>query len=185
MLSQLGRREEALAATHEAASVAGERASRGRRQSRGIVAGVRGLFRKLYWTRINSFAANRTGTAAAVQVFGRRRHQASPRARTAGVQKAPGHEVAGSRAAAGRRALWGFQVSGAFDGGATLGRRDLDACTRRRAREGKKRPELEFEGCRRAPGAWIALNRVERDRRRRGASATEREGGGADGRSGS
>src|ERR1700722_602870 len=34
----------------------------------------------------------------------------SPRARPAGVQKAPGREVAVSRAAAGRRALWGFQV---------------------------------------------------------------------------
>ena len=33
----------------------------------------------------------------------------------------------------------GFQVSGAFDGGETLGRRDLDACTPRRAKEWKKR----------------------------------------------
>ena len=40
----------------------------------------------------------------------------SPRGRTAGVQKAPGREVAVSRAAAGSRALWGFQVCGAVDG---------------------------------------------------------------------
>jgi hypothetical protein len=35
-----------------------------------------------------------------VQVFGRRRHRGSPHARRAGVQKAPGREVAGSWAAA-------------------------------------------------------------------------------------
>ena len=36
------------------------------------------------------------------------------------------------------------------------------------------------EGYRRAPGGWIARNWVERDRRRRGASARERQSGGAD-----
>ena len=36
------------------------------------------------------------------------------------------------------------------------------------------------EGYRRAPGGWIARNRVERDRRRRGAGARERQSGGAD-----
>ena len=67
-------------------------------------------------------------------------------ARTAGVQKAPGHEVAVSRAAAGRRALWGFQVGAAFDAGATPGQRGPDSCTRRLAREGKRRPERSLEG---------------------------------------
>ena len=81
-----------------------------------------------------------------MQVFGRRRHRGSPHARRAGVQKAPGHEVAGSWAAVGRRALWGFQVRAAFDGGATLRRRDLHAFTRRRARGRKKRPELILKG---------------------------------------
>ncbi len=36
------------------------------------------------------------------------------------------------------------------------------------------------EGYRRAPGGWVARNRVERDRRRRGAIARERQSGGAD-----
>ena len=64
-------------------------------------------------------------------------------------------------------------------GGATLRRRDLHAFTRRRARGRKKRPEADFEGRQRAPGALIAVNWVERDRRRRGASAPERGCGGA------
>ena len=81
-----------------------------------------------------------------VQVFGRRRRQGCPRARTAGVQKAPGREVAGRWAAAGSRALWGFQVGGAFDGGETPGRCDPDACARQRARGWKKRPEGGVNG---------------------------------------
>jgi hypothetical protein len=84
--------------------------------------------------------------ASVVQVFGRRRCRASPRSRRAGVQKAPGREVAGSWAAAGRRALWGFEVSGAFAGGATLGRRDLHACSRRRAGKWKRRPGRGLKG---------------------------------------
>ncbi len=128
-----------------------------------------------------------SGTVAPVQVFGRRRHRGSPHARRAGVQKAPGREVAGSWAAAGRRALWGFQVSGAFDGGGTVGRCDLHACMLHlaAAERAKEASRAGFEGRQRAPGALIAMNRVERDRRRRGAGATEREGGGADRRSGS
>ena len=49
-----------------------------------------------------------SGTAAPVQVFGCRRHRASPCARRAGVQKAPGREVAGSRAAAGQSSAMGI-----------------------------------------------------------------------------
>ena len=45
----------------------------------------------------------------------------APRTQAAGVQKAPGHEVAGSWEAAGQRALWGFQVSAEFAGGRDTG----------------------------------------------------------------
>ncbi len=68
--------------------------------------------------------------------------------------------------------------------GATPGRRGPGACTRRGER-GEEASRAEFEGRRRAPGAWIALNRVERDRRRRGASAPERGCGGTRRTSGS
>jgi hypothetical protein len=44
-------------------------------------------------------------------------------------------------------------------------------------RESERSVPAGFEGRQRAPGALIAMNRVERDRRRRGAGATEREGG--------
>jgi len=75
---------------------------------------------------------------------------AAPRLSTRAAGRRPktctGHEVAGSWAAVGRRALWGFQVRAAFDGGATLRRRDLHAFTRRRARGRKKRPELILKG---------------------------------------
>ena len=41
----------------------------------------------------------------------------------------------------------------------------------------KEASRADFEGRQRAPGALIAMNGVERDRRRRGASAMDREGG--------
>src|SRR5208283_1009616 len=118
------------------------------------------------------------GTAAVVQVFGRRRRQACPRARTAGVQKAPGREVAASRARG-----WESSAMGILGWRRIRCRRDTrDDETRMPARGGGEESEeasrAEFGGCRRAPGAWIALNRVERDGRRRGASAMEGEGGG-------
>ena len=47
-------------------------------------------------TRLSS--PHRQRMTAIVQVFGRRRRQACPRARTAGVQEAPGREVEASRA---------------------------------------------------------------------------------------
>ena len=54
----------------------------------------------------------------------------------AGVQKAPRHEVAGSLAPAGQRALWGFDFRAGHDGGREAGARrpgwvwrgDLEAC---------------------------------------------------------
>jgi hypothetical protein len=46
-----------------------------------------------------------------------------PRARAAGVQKAPRHEVAVSLAAAVRRALWGFDFRAGGDGGRDAGTR--------------------------------------------------------------
>ena len=57
----------------------------------------------------------------------------------------------------------------------------MPACLHLAAGErAKEASRAGFEGGQRAPGALIAVNRVERDRRPRGAGATEREGGGAD-----
>ena len=42
--------------------------------------------------------------------------------------------------------LWGFQVCGAFDGGAASGRRDLHACARRGVGGWKKRPDGVLNG---------------------------------------
>jgi len=41
----------------------------------------------------------------------------APHAHLAGVQKAPRHEVAGSWALAGQRALWRFNAGAGLDGG--------------------------------------------------------------------
>jgi hypothetical protein len=49
----------------------------------------------------------------------------------------------------------------------------------------KEASRAGFEGCRRGPGAWTALNRVERNRRGRGTSAAERGCGGERKKSGS
>ena len=62
---------------------------------------------------------------------------------------------------------------------------DVVTCAATRPKFEKLRDLAGFEGYQRAPGALIAINRVERDRRRRGAGATERESGGARRRSGS
>jgi len=43
--------------------------------------------------------------------------QEAPQAQLTGVQKAPRHEVAGSWALAGQRALWGFDVGADLDDG--------------------------------------------------------------------
>jgi len=61
--------------------------------------------------------------SAIVQVFGRRQSRGSRRAPLTGVQKAPRHEVAGSWAPAGQRALWGFEVSADVDGGCNAARK--------------------------------------------------------------
>ena len=120
-----------------------------------------------------------------VQVFGCRRHQPCPHARAAGVQKAPRHEVAGSRAVAGRRAAMGIsglrRIRWRCGVGATRPA-CLRAAGRGRVEEASRRG---VERYRRAPGAWIALNRAGRDRRRRGANAPERGCGGARRKSGS
>ena len=42
-------------------------------------------------------------------------NEAAPQAQLTGVQKAPRHEVAGSWAPAGQRALWGFNASAELD----------------------------------------------------------------------
>src|SRR6516164_11666338 len=55
-------------------------------------------------------------------------------ARSAGVQKAPRHEVAGSWAPAGQRALWGFDVSAEVDGGRNTARK-RPGCVDRRGGE--------------------------------------------------
>ena len=68
--------------------------------------------------------------------------------------------------------------------GATLGRGDLDAWTQG-GRERDKGVSAGVGAYRQAPGALIGVNRVERDRRQRGASVTERDSGGARRRSGS
>src|SRR3974390_2959769 len=76
----------------------------------------------------------------------------SPRAQRAGVQKAPRHEVAGSWAAAGRRALWRIDVGAEFDSGRDTGATRA-ACLQAGAGErvGKaSRPA--FGGCEWAPG---------------------------------
>ena len=62
-------------------------------------------------------------TSDVVQVFGRRRHQASRYARRAGVQKASRHEVAGSLGPGGQPALWGFDFRADYDGGREAGAR--------------------------------------------------------------
>src|SRR6201993_1535280 len=58
-----------------------------------------------------------------VQVFGRRQQRGSRHAQLTGVQKAPRHEVAGSWAPAGQRALWGFDVTAGGDGGRNTARK--------------------------------------------------------------
>src|SRR5271166_3491291 len=89
-----------------------------------------------------------------------------------GVQKGPGHEVAGSWATAGRRALWRFDTSAGYGGGREAG---------------AQRPGRGVGGAwRRATGisvlAWSVSTDgrladwrgcAERDRRQRGASATD------------
>src|SRR5450755_3701908 len=103
-----------------------------------------------------------------------------PRAVAVGVQKAPRHEVAGSLALAVPRALWGF------DGGAQL---EVDVtptgCGRRIS------PLARLEAYNRHLGKRLnglksarhvdRVDRVERDRCRRGASASERGNGDAQG----
>src|SRR5271166_3503223 len=77
----------------------------------------------------------------------------APRTQAAGVQKAPGHEVAGSWEAAGRRALWGFQVSAEFAGGRDTGA-TRPACSHAGAGERVRRAPrraLERINGRRAP----------------------------------
>src|ERR1700756_5860406 len=71
---------------------------------------------------------------AIVQVFGRRQQRGSSRAQLTGVQKAPRHEVAGSWAPAGQRALWGFDVSAELDGGRNTARK-RPGCVDRRGGE--------------------------------------------------
>src|SRR4029077_18193238 len=53
----------------------------------------------------------------------------SRHAQLTGVQKAPRHEVAGSWAPAGQRALWGFDVSAELDGGRNTPGSDRDVWT--------------------------------------------------------
>ena len=48
--------------------------------------------------------------------------QVYPRAEAAGGRKAPRHEVAGSWALAGQRALWGFDVGAELEDGCDAGR---------------------------------------------------------------
>src|SRR6201997_1400615 len=66
-----------------------------------------------------------------VQVFGRRQQRGSRHAQLTGVQKAPRHEVAGSWAPAGQRALWGFDVSADLDGGWNAARKRSGRVNRR------------------------------------------------------
>ena len=56
-----------------------------------------------------------------MQVFGPGNKEAS-QAQLTGVQKAPRHEVVGSLAPAGQRALWGFAARADLDGGRDAGR---------------------------------------------------------------
>src|SRR6516165_480031 len=70
-----------------------------------------------------------TGTALHVEVFGRRQQRGSRHAQLTGVQKAPRHEVAGSWAPAGHRALWGFDVSADADGWWNVARKGRDVWT--------------------------------------------------------
>jgi hypothetical protein len=48
-------------------------------------------------------------------------NEVAPHAQLTGVQKAPRHEVAGSLAPAGQRALWGFDAGTDLDGGRDAG----------------------------------------------------------------
>src|SRR5262249_6534545 len=80
-------------------------------------------------------------TSPVVQVFGRRQRRDARHAELAGVQKAPRHEVAGSLAPAGQRALWGFDPGAELGGERHAGRlgpageRAGDAASVRRASE--------------------------------------------------
>ena len=59
--------------------------------------------------------------AASVQVFGRRRRKPLHALGGPASKKRQGAKSRSAGPAAGSGALWGFQVGGAFDGGATLG----------------------------------------------------------------
>jgi hypothetical protein len=102
----------------------------------------------------------------------------APLAPAAGVQKAPGHEVAGSLGAGGSQRYGDLIFAPVMVVGAKLGPSDLDRVgrgARRRATgisvvawsvsTGDRR--VDWRGC------------GERDRRQRGASATDRESGDA------
>ena len=68
------------------------------------------------------------GTANLVQVSGRRRQRPVRMLERPASRKRQGTKSRSARAEAGSRALWGFQVGGAFDGGAAPGRRDPGDC---------------------------------------------------------
>ena len=76
---------------------------------------------------------------------------------------------------AAQRALWGLVLAPR----SRLGRGELHALHARAGERARKASRPALEGYQRAPGASIAMNRVERDRRQRGASAKGRDSGGA------
>ena len=89
----------------------------------------------------------------------------------AGVQKAPRHEVAGSWAPAGQPALWGFDVGADYDGRREAG---SDATWMRADGVWKSAIGVSAAALKRINGrggSLIGVDWVERDRRRRGASA--------------
>ena len=113
-------------------------------------------------------------TSGIVQVFGRRQERGARHAELTGVQKAPRHEVAGSWAPAGQRALWGFDVNADLDGGRNTARK-RPGCVDRRGEE----PAMGISASARSASAGARRidrrDRVERDHCRRRASASERE----------
>ena len=66
-----------------------------------------------------------------VQVSGRRRQRVLGALGRPASRKRQGTKSRSAGPTAGSRELWGFQVSGAFDGGETSKRRDPCACARR------------------------------------------------------
>src|SRR3984893_84597 len=73
-----------------------------------------------------------------------------------GVQKAPRHEVAGSWAPAGPRALWGFDVSADLDGGRNTARK-RPGCVDRRGGSLQWASRQARAAHKRALGALIAV----------------------------